>query len=114
MKDIPFAGPGLSTGGLQARAFAGFRRSPWPVILRHSGNWPAAGRFARLAAGPQGAGTASAGEPLDLDAALMNLAPPVQLCVVLAYHEGLSHSEVSTATSLPLGTVKFHLARGAS
>jgi RNA polymerase sigma-70 factor (ECF subfamily) len=54
------------------------------------------------------------GEQLDLDAALMKLAPPVRLCVVLAYHEGLSHSEISATTSIPLGTVKSHVSRGAS
>jgi len=54
------------------------------------------------------------GERLDLDAALMRLAPAARLCVVLAYHEGLSHSEISASTSMPLGTVKSHVARGAS
>jgi RNA polymerase sigma-70 factor (ECF subfamily) len=53
-------------------------------------------------------------EQLDLDAALMKLAPPVRLCVVLAYHEGMSHSEISAIASLPLGTVKSHVMRGAS
>jgi RNA polymerase sigma factor (sigma-70 family) len=58
--------------------------------------------------------TVPVGAQLDLDAALMRLAPAVRLCVVLAYHEGLSHSEISATTSIPLGTVKSHVTRGAS
>jgi RNA polymerase sigma-70 factor (ECF subfamily) len=54
------------------------------------------------------------GEQLDLDAALLQLTPAVRLCVVLAYHEGLSHSEISATTSIPLGTVKSHVTRGAA
>ena len=53
-------------------------------------------------------------EPAGLDAALMQLAPAARLCVVLAYHEGLSHSEISATTSIPLGTVKSHVTRGAA
>jgi RNA polymerase sigma-70 factor, ECF subfamily len=49
----------------------------------------------------------------DLEAALAHLAPPARLCVVLAYHEGMSHSEIASATQLPLGTVKSHVLRGA-
>jgi RNA polymerase sigma-70 factor (ECF subfamily) len=59
--------------------------------------------------------TARAGiaEQLDLDAALARLAPEMRLCIVLAYSEGMSHSEISSSTNLPLGTVKSHLQRGA-
>jgi RNA polymerase sigma-70 factor (ECF subfamily) len=53
-------------------------------------------------------------ERLDLDAALALLAPAVRLCVVLAYQEGLSHGEISSATGLPIGTVKSHINRGAA
>jgi RNA polymerase sigma-70 factor, ECF subfamily len=53
-------------------------------------------------------------ERLDLDGALALLPPAVRLCVVLAYDEGLSHSEIATLTQLPLGTVKSHVARGAA
>jgi len=52
-------------------------------------------------------------ERLDLDQALSRLAPDERLCVVLAYSEGMSHGEISAATSLPLGTVKSHVRRGA-
>jgi len=55
----------------------------------------------------------SAAEELDLDRALGRLPPQERLCVVLAYHEGLSHGEISALTALPLGTVKSHVRRGA-
>jgi len=57
-------------------------------------------------------GVGAAEEQLDLDRALARLAPDERLCLVLAYHEGLSHSEISAATTLPLGTVKSHIKRG--
>lgn len=53
-------------------------------------------------------------EQIDLDRALARLAPDVRLCIVLAYGERMSHREISEATSLPLGTVKSHIARGAA
>ncbi len=49
---------------------------------------------------------------VDLQRALARLAAPVRLCIVLSYSEGMSHSEISAATELPLGTVKSHLSRG--
>jgi DNA-directed RNA polymerase specialized sigma24 family protein len=42
------------------------------------------------------------------------LSPSVRLCVVLAYHEGMSHGEIASLTQIPLGTVKSHIARGAA
>jgi RNA polymerase sigma factor (sigma-70 family) len=54
----------------------------------------------------------AAGERFDLDRALAHLARDERLCVVLAYSEGMSHAEISVATSLPLGTVKSHIRRG--
>lgn len=54
------------------------------------------------------------GVGFDLDAALAHLAPDARLCVVLAYHEGMSHGEIVAATGLPLGTVKSHIQRGAA
>jgi len=59
-------------------------------------------------------GGASPGARLDLDAALGKLAPPMRLCLVLAYSDGLSHTEISEATGLPLGTVKSYVLRGAA
>jgi len=52
------------------------------------------------------------GEELDLDRALAHLSRDERLCVVLAYSEGMSHSEISVLTALPLGTVKSHIKRG--
>jgi RNA polymerase sigma-70 factor (ECF subfamily) len=56
----------------------------------------------------------STAECLDLDAALSTLPPDMRLCVVLAYNEGNSHSEIVALTGLPLGTVKSHITRGAA
>jgi len=52
------------------------------------------------------------GKTMDLDSALTELAPVVRSCVVLSYHEGMSHEEISTAMKMPLGTVKSHIRRG--
>jgi RNA polymerase sigma-70 factor (ECF subfamily) len=54
----------------------------------------------------------SLAEGVDLHRALSTLAAPVRLCIVLSYSEGMSHSEISEATALPLGTVKSHINRG--
>jgi RNA polymerase sigma-70 factor (ECF subfamily) len=53
------------------------------------------------------------GMVLDLDRALMKLPNHVRLCVVLSYHEGMSHSEIAKLTGIPLGTVKSHIRNGA-
>lgn len=49
---------------------------------------------------------------MDLDDALSRLSPAERLCIVLAYTQGMSHSEIAETTALPLGTVKTHIARG--
>jgi RNA polymerase sigma-70 factor, ECF subfamily len=59
-----------------------------------------------------GCAASAADAQLDLDRALAHLAPHERLCVVLAYSEGMSHGEISSATALPLGTVKSHVRRG--
>jgi RNA polymerase sigma-70 factor (ECF subfamily) len=51
---------------------------------------------------------------MDLDRALSELADDVRLCVVLAYHEQMTHTEIAEFTGLPLGTVKSHIRRGTS
>jgi RNA polymerase sigma-70 factor (ECF subfamily) len=51
---------------------------------------------------------------IDLVTALGAIPAAVRLCVVLAYHEGMSHGEIAEATGLPLGTVKSHIARGSA
>lgn len=53
-----------------------------------------------------------AGIAMDLDAALAELADNARLCVVLGYHERMTHEEIATTTGLPLGTVKSHIRRG--
>jgi len=53
------------------------------------------------------------GATLDLDRALGLLPGPVRLCIVLSYHEGMSHAEIAETTGLPTGTVKSHIRRGA-
>ena len=49
---------------------------------------------------------------MDLDAALADLRDDVRLCIVLAYHEGMTHAEIAGFTGLPAGTVKSHIRRG--
>jgi RNA polymerase sigma factor (sigma-70 family) len=62
----------------------------------------------------EGRSVPAVAERLDLDRALAALPPDARLCVVLAYSEGMSHAEISDSTAMPLGTVKSHIARGAS
>jgi len=57
---------------------------------------------------------ATIAEKLDLDRALTLLPQDVRLCIVLAYSERMSHSEISEASGFPLGTVKSHIARGSA
>ncbi|MCP4315501.1 MAG: sigma-70 family RNA polymerase sigma factor [Hyphomicrobiales bacterium] len=52
------------------------------------------------------------GMAMDLDRALSTLTGPVRLCVVLSYHERMTHAEICEMTGLPLGTVKSHIRRG--
>lgn len=58
--------------------------------------------------------TASTAESIDLDGALAQLPAAMRLCVVLAYHEGMTHEEISATTDIPLGTVKSNIARGSA
>ncbi|MEX3007498.1 RNA polymerase sigma factor [Hoeflea sp. TYP-13] len=53
------------------------------------------------------------GVAMDLDRALSTLPDPVRLCVVLSYHERMTHGEIAELTGLPPGTVKSHIRRGA-
>lgn len=52
------------------------------------------------------------GEAIDLDRALAMLADHVRLCIVLSYHEGMTHAEIAELTGMPLGTIKSHVRRG--
>jgi RNA polymerase sigma-70 factor (ECF subfamily) len=49
---------------------------------------------------------------LDLDRALSTLHEDVRMCIVLAYHERMTHAEIAAFTGLPLGTIKSHIRRG--
>lgn len=78
----------------------------------------AAGDTGRLAGAASGltplSYEATVAEKLDLDRALTLLPADVRLCIVLAYSERMSHSEISEASGFPLGTVKSHIARGSA
>lgn len=67
-------------------------------------------------ADPQNPGDAAPAEhpgiALDLDRALDTLVDDVRLCIVLAYHERMTHAEIAEFTGHPLGTVKSHIRRG--
>ena len=54
----------------------------------------------------------TAGVAIDLDRALATLSPDERLCIVLSYHERLTHHEIAAFTKHPLGTVKSHIRRG--
>ena len=49
---------------------------------------------------------------MDLDRALDTLEEHVRLCIVLSYHEQMTHDEIAEFTGTPLGTVKSHIRRG--
>lgn len=107
-----------SIGSLKAdRAFgAWLRRMAVNVWLDHARrNEPldaavADGEAVIEASGPIRA--ASLAERIDLQRALAALTPPVRLCIVLLYSEGLTHAEIAALSGLPLGTVKSHINRG--
>jgi RNA polymerase sigma-70 factor (ECF subfamily) len=52
------------------------------------------------------------GVAMDLDSALATLPVPVRLCIVLSYHEGMTHREIADLTGLSPGTIKSHIRRG--
>jgi len=51
-------------------------------------------------------------EGIDLDRALATLSTSERLCIVLSYHQGMSHGAIAEFTGMPLGTVKSHINRG--
>ena len=53
------------------------------------------------------------GVAIDLDRALATLSDDARVCIVLSYHEGMTHDEISEHTGMPRGTVKSHIRRGA-
>jgi len=52
------------------------------------------------------------GVAMDLDRALATLSEQVRLCIVLSYHEGMTHPEIAELIDVPPGTVKSHIRRG--
>jgi RNA polymerase sigma-70 factor (ECF subfamily) len=60
----------------------------------------------------QSAQMSSPGIAMDLDRALGSLPDDVRLCIVLAYHERMTHAEIADFTGIPLGTIKSHIRRG--
>jgi len=58
------------------------------------------------------AAAAPAGLAMDLDRALATLPDDMRVCIVLSYHEAMTHGEIAEVTGLPLGTVKSHIRRG--
>lgn len=54
----------------------------------------------------------SVDEGIDLDRALATLSTSERLCIVLSYHQGMSHGAIAEFTGMPLGTVKSHINRG--
>ena len=59
-----------------------------------------------------GDGDDTTGVAMDLDGALAALKDNVRLCIVLSYHEGMTHDEIADFTGMPVGTVKSHIRRG--
>ena len=62
--------------------------------------------------GTENAQLETPGVAMDLDKALATLPTDVRLCIVLSYHERMTHGEIADFTGLPLGTVKSHIRRG--
>jgi RNA polymerase sigma-70 factor (ECF subfamily) len=49
---------------------------------------------------------------IDLDTALSQLSEPQRACVVLSYHENMTHEDIAEVTGFALGTIKSHIRRG--
>jgi RNA polymerase sigma-70 factor (ECF subfamily) len=83
----------------------------WLQHVRRNDALEAAQELPEAAESPPGSSPAIG---LDLDRALASLPGPQRLCLVLSYHEGMSHGEIVEATGMPLGTVKSNVQRGAT
>ncbi len=96
----------------QAQAFGAWARkvaiSVWLQHLRRKDALRGADELADRAVAPRDAPA----EGMDLDAALATLPESARLCIVLSYHEGMSHGEIAALVGKPLGTVKSHIQRG--
>jgi RNA polymerase sigma-70 factor (ECF subfamily) len=97
----------------KASAFSGWlKRVAVSVWLQHIRKKDALGGAGEMT-GNEKPQHNTTGMVLDLDRALVKLQNPVRLCVVLSYHEGMSHGEIAKLTHMPLGTVKSHIRNGA-
>ena len=97
----------------KASAFSGWlKRVAVSVWLQHIRKKDALGGAGEMT-GTETPQHDTTGIILDLDRALVRLPNPVRLCVVLSYHEGMSHGEIAKLTDMPLGTVKSHIRNGA-
>ena len=96
----------------QAEAFGGWLKkislSVWLQHLRKNDVLRNADEYEETAMSSNDATSST----MDLDDALAMLAPTVRSCIVMSYHEGMSHDEISQAIDIPLGTVKSHIKRG--
>lgn len=84
----------------------------WLQHLRKHDPLPGAGEIDESAGTFHAEAGPEPGIVVDLDRALATLAGPVRLCIVLFYHEGMTHGEIADVTRLPLGTIKSHIRRG--
>lgn len=103
-------------GSLQApAAFGGWlRKIAVNTWLQHGRTRAEQTLSAEPSVSERDSGEPTVAERVDLDRALAQLAPDVRLCVALAYGEQMSHREIAAAAGIPLGTVKSHIARGAT
>lgn len=85
----------------------------WLQHLRKHDALKDASEFDEVAGALHGGPASDPGTVMDLDRALATLPDPVRLCIVLSYHEGMTHGEIADSTGFALGTVKSHIQRGA-
>ena len=97
----------------QAGAFPAWLRRLAVNVWLHDLRKQDALRGASEVSGREAGRSDTPGIGMDLDRALATLPGRQRMCVVLSYHEGLSHGEIAETTGLPLGTVKSHIRGGA-
>lgn len=98
----------------QPKKFAGWLKriavNEWIDYQRkQTGSWEDSADEVALSAPP-----ATPAVAMDLDRALSELPEAMRVCVVLAYHERMTHPEIAELTGLPSGTVKSHIRRGSA
>ncbi|HTB68987.1 MAG TPA: RNA polymerase sigma factor [Steroidobacteraceae bacterium] len=92
-----------------ARAFgAWLRQVAVTAWLRHQRG---SEKFTSLEEAHEPTSLPAPSDAIDLDAALSVLHPRARLCLVLSYHEGMTHQEIAALTHMPVGTVKSDIVR---